>query len=1027
MDLKLNQKIYGFTLKSREALPEINGEAYTFVHDKSKALLLYLKNDDVNKAFSIAFKTPPANDTGVFHILEHSVLCGSKKFPVKEPFVNLLKSSMQTFLNAMTFPDKTLYPVATTNERDLINLADVYLDAVLHPLIYQKPTIFQQEGWHFECLNNTQGAHTNACTNPHTDPCTNPCSLTLNGVVYNEMKGALSDPNSALYSALQAQLFPDTSYRFEAGGTPAAIPHLTYEQFLEEHKHHYRLHNSYIVLYGDLSIDAMLAFLDEAYLSPASEEERARDIAYAKGVTHDNTCDVVAGAMHTTADDRKKQRVDGACEYMPRKLDLQAPVKALGVRKTMVFAPEHACMALGYVIGTANERRRIMATDILLDALAGSNEAPLRRAILDAGIAGDVQAYVADSLLQPFAVIHLRGLVQSAAPRFRPLVHDTLYALAEGELDHSLIEASLSRAEFVMREGDFGIAPGVVLSMAALSGWLYDNNNATLYLHYEQDFAFLRQEIAKGYFEELIRSVFLENSHMAEVELVPAEKDENNAEAKFLHEVCTQMTPGDFKRIEQDVLHLRRQQEKPDSPEALKTLPHLHLEDISTPPKEAPYIAVEGTPFACLYHRVATHGIVYVYRYFDIRRFSLEDLGYLGLLRLVLGKLDTATHTASKLDTLINATLGDLSFFIDVYEDAKDADGFCPQFVVGASALSKCAHHLGALPREIMLTTDFSDTDKIKDILQQCRIGMEEGFSSAGHSAAMMRVASYYSPAAVIREKTSGVDFYRFLRKTLNSFDANAHNIAERLSEIAHTLFVDNAQTISLAGTKEDLEKFWESGAMLGRTGSETQRLCTKVPTIRNEAFIVPTDVCFTALGFDRRANHIPYLGTWQLAARILSFDYLWNEVRVVGGAYGTGFQAARTGNTRFYSFRDPHLDETLKRFEGAVPWLAAFNPSQSEMEDYIISSVAGFDAPLTARALIRRQDSDWFSKCSVLERLRIRSEIINARADDVRALSPHIAAGLQTHATCVFGNKDIIKSTSHTFRVIDLLGERPD
>ena len=468
MNLEQGQELHGFTVLTAEPLPETDGDAYTLSHPASGAKLLYLRNDDRNKAFSIAFRTPPADDTGVFHILEHSVLCGSEKFPVKEPFVNLLKTSMQTFLNAMTFGDKTLYPVASTNDQDLMNLADVYMDAVLHPDIYRKRQVFEQEGWHLEVADAEEG---------ETDAGRR---LTYNGVVYNEMKGALSDPTSVLYDQLQASLFPDTPYAFESGGTPEAIPTLTYEHYLEEHERHYRLDNSYIVLYGNLDLDRMLAFLDERYLTPVAAEQAKR---------------------------REQRAAQGLAELSPRTLPVQEPVRALGVRREMATAPDNACMGLAWVIGHVRERTRIVAADILLDAIAGSNEAPLKRALLDSGIAGDVQSYLADSVQQPFAVLQVRDLGENAAQRLRPTVEAELKRLAAGGLDHALVEASISRAEFVMRERDFGMADGVALAMTSLCGWLYDDDLATAYLRYEDDFAYLRRALDQGYFEDLIREV----------------------------------------------------------------------------------------------------------------------------------------------------------------------------------------------------------------------------------------------------------------------------------------------------------------------------------------------------------------------------------------------------------------------------------------------------------------------------------------------------------------------------------------
>lgn len=982
MDLTINQKLHGFTVLTSEELPEIDGTAFALSHDQSGAKLLYLKNDDVNKAFSIAFRTLPADDTGVFHILEHSVLCGSDKFPVKEPFVNLLKSSMQTFLNAMTFPDKTVYPVASTNDQDLLNLTDVYLDAVLRPMIYRKRAIFEQEGWHYELSVDGEDPTVGSTANTG-----NPPRLTLNGVVYNEMKGALSDPNSVLYDELQAALFPDTAYRFESGGTPRAIPDLTYERFLEEHARHYRLDNSYITLYGDLDLAGMLAFLDGNYLGPLAASEHPAE--------------------------------------NPREFALQKPVEKLGISKTMVTAPENACMGLGYIVGEARDHTRMVATDILLDVLMGSNEAPLKRALLDAKLSDDIQAFLADSLLQPFAVIQLKGLRTNAAERFRSTVERALSTILDEGIDPTLVEASLSRAEFVMREHEFGMADGVALAITGLSGWLYGDDLATTYLRYEDTFAFLRESIADGYFEDLARSVFLENDHRAEVEIRPIDNDEETYEESRLKAVEATLDSSDLTHIAEKEAELRRLQTEPDSPEALATLPTLGVAEIADAPPEPEYGLVADTSVPCLRHQIPSRGISFVYRYFDLSRLSFEDLPYASILGLVLGKLATASHTASELDTLINGRLGNLSFFTEIYEDDRDPLAFMPKFVVSSSALSENVDALSDIPNEVMFTSDFTDTDKIRDILQQRRIGMEQRFSAAGHSSAMMRVASYYLPAGVLREQLGNVDFYRFVKDLLTNYDDRSAALSERLADIARRLFTDDGLTVSFTGPDADFSRFLMSGGgAVDRTETSASTLVVPKPLVRNEAFIVPTDVCYAAQGFDRRAAGTPYSGTWQVAARALSYDYLWNEVRVKGGAYGAGFQAARTGAMRFYSYRDPHLDETLARFAGTPSWLESFSPAQDEMEGYIVSTVAGFDTPLKARALTRRQDSDFFGKRTRESRLTTRDEMMATDVAGLRALAPTLAETLRRQAICVFGNRDILENASTALEKVDLLND---
>ncbi len=991
INLTLDQVVEGFKICSHEYIPEIEGDAYTLLHLKSGARLLYLKNEDVNKTFSITFKTPPQDDTGVFHILEHSVLCGSEKFPVKEPFVNLLKSSMQTFLNAMTFPDKTMYPVASTNEQDLLNLMDVYLDAVLHPMIYKKRTIFEQEGWHYELASNTEEESDN------TDETASCPELTINGVVYNEMKGALSDPNSVLYLSLQSALFPDTTYNFESGGTPRAIPDLTYEQFLESHAQHYRLDNSYLTLYGNLDIEKMLKFLSNAYLNPVAEEEEKR---------------------------AQKRTDEGKSALTPHLITKQQPLRNLNIQKTMATAPENACMALGYVIGDASDRTRMVAADILIDAIAGSNEAPLKRALLNADFCDDASSFLADSLLQPFAVIQLRGIRKNAAKHFLPLVKDTLHSLAHGQLDHDLIEASLSRAEFVMREQDFGMADGVALSMAALSGWLYDDSLATTYLKYEEDFAYLRQVLNEGYFEELIKSIFLSSNHMAQVEIIPIDANDDPFEAERLTSCAARMTKHDFTQVKQKQAALRQHQEQPDLPEALLTLPRLSISDIGPAPKEPPYEACPLNPIPSIRHHATTRGITYTYRYFDLSHFDFDDLPYLQVLSLMLGKLATAHHSASELDTLTNGKLGSLTFFIEVYEDEYDFHKVTPRFTVGASALAENMAYLLDLPREIMLTTDFSDTSKIKDTLQQRRIGLEQSFASSGHANAMSRLASYYQSAGVVRQKIGGIDFYRFLKDLLANFDQQAGMLSSKLTSLAERLFVDNTMRVSFTGSDDTYTQFWNSGAMLNRTGNITPRLVIPQPTPLNEAFIVPSDVCYVAQGSDRRLFNSPYTGAWRVVSRALSYDYLWNEIRVKGGAYGAGFGTTRTGNARFYSYRDPNLDETIKRFTAASDWLSNFTPSQSDLEGYIVSTVSSLDAPSKTRTLIRYQDGEWLTGRDPSSRLQSRKEMMEVTAADFPRFAKPLKEILEANTVCVFGSKEIIESSQRRFAIVDLLGE---
>ena len=990
MEFEVNTKAHGFTIVSREELPEIDGEAIVGIHGESGARLLYLKNEDNNKSFAIGFRTPPQDDTGVFHILEHSVLCGSRRFPVKEPFVDLLKGSMQTFLNAMTFSDKTLYPVASTNEQDLFNLMDVYLDAVFHPRIYEKPAIFQQEGWHYELVAAGDGA---------ADPAgldASQTALVHNGVVFNEMKGALSDSSQVLYDELQKALFPGTCYAYESGGTPESIPTLCYEAFLDEHRRHYRTDNSYVILYGNLDADRAMAFLDERYLAPVAAEQREAD---------------------------RERIAQGLEPLRPREIMRAEPSRAGYASKTMDTAPENAVAACGYVIGDSSDRIRVMAADIMLDALFGSNEAPLKRALLDAGVAHDVNAFVSEAVLQPFAVVQVSMPAEGAGAELEATIADAVRALLEEGIDKELLEAALAHTEFVMREHDLGYADGVANAIMSLSGWLYDEGAPVDYLRYESACAQLRSELDGNYFERLCEELFCANDHTASFEIVPAPGRSDDAWPERLAAMNRELSAEGRARIVAEEAELRKMQEAPDSPEAVATLPRLGVADIGDAPDYPAFYFDESAPIPCLRHEVPTHGIAYAYRYYDAVRMSFEDLPYLSILALTLGKLGTAHHSAAEIDTLAQGKLGNLDFFMEVNDDEDDPETFSLHFVVSSSALSGNVDWLAALPREVLVETDFSDTSKILDALKQHKIDMEQAFANTGHSRAAIRCRSYYSKSAIVTETTTNVDFYRFLCELVEHFDERAEALAARLQETAARLFCDDGCLLSFAGNDGDYRRFWECGPLTGREGGLATRLVVPDPVVRNEAFIVPSDVCFAVTGWDRRLLGIERNGSWAVTSQVLSLDYLWNEVRVKGGAYGGGFAVMRMGTARFYSYRDPHLDETLARFDGTSSWLSEFDPSAEDLEGYIVASVAKLDAPVKPRRIVRRQISEHLTGFTPEKRRLNRQQIIGTDAEAIRAHAADVRRILDQRAMCVFGNREIIESSTAGFEVITLVG----
>lgn len=984
----------GFTVTHVETIDELDANAYVLFHHASGARLLYLACDDENKAFSIGFKTPPANSTGVFHILEHSVLDGSEKFPLKEPFVELIKGSMQTFLNAMTYPDKTVYPVASTNEQDLLNLMDVYMDAVLNPAIYTKRAIFEQEGWHYE-LDVPEGK-------PLTEG-----TLRYNGVVFNEMKGALSDPMSVLDDAVGAALFPDTAYAFESGGDPRAIPELTYEEFLDTHARHYNLANSYLTLYGDFAdVRRELAFLDERYLS--QENAAGRRIAAERAV----------GASPAA--------------LAPNPLAMQEPTVCDYKRVEMQTTPENALVGMGYVIGQALDTFRTVAADVLFDAILGSNEAPVKKAIIAAGLGGNVTSYTSSACQQPYELIILQNARPQAAQEFRNVIEDTCRDLVEHGVPRDRLEAVISSNEYALRQRDYGMSDGVVLACEALSTWLYDDDAATDALKYADTYAALREALDGPFFEDLLRELVLESNHCALVELVPvgagagegAEAGPADTEAAKLAKIKASMSTAELQAILDDVAELRRQQEAEDAPEDRAKLPRLHVEDIGDARPDPACTLDDAAPIPCLRHSIPTRRLAYALTYFDLTHVSYAELPYVKVLCRLMQQLPTAQHTAAELDSFIGSNLGFLTFTTEVFQQPNWKLAR-PVLLVSAGALSEKIDALASIPREVWAETIFEDTDRMRDVLTQLKIGMEQTFITAGHQAALGRALSYVSPAAVISEQLGGVDFYRFLRDLLDHFDERTGELCDKLRELQQRIFTSTGTVASFTGSDEDYARYWAAAGTLGlapRT-APAKELYVPMPEDKHEAFVIPSDVCYLGQSTDPRALGIATDGSWGVAANALSYGYLWNEIRVKGGAYGCGFRAAADRQLAFYTYRDPAIDPSIDRIAGAGAWLGELDTDRDTFEGYIVSTVSGNDAPVKPYALTKRLNGAYFSKRTPGYREQLRSEMLATAPDRLRELGTDVAQVAEKAPRCVFGGREIIEASKAGWNVVDLLG----
>lgn len=987
----------GFIVTHVETIEELDADAYVLFHHASGTRLLYLACDDENKAFSIGFKTPPANSTGVFHILEHSVLDGSEKFPLKEPFVELIKGSMQTFLNAMTYPDKTVYPVASTNEQDLLNLMDVYMDAVLNPAIYTKRAIFEQEGWHYE-LDVPEGK-------PLTES-----TLRYNGVVFNEMKGALSDPMSVLDDAVGAALFPDTAYAFESGGDPRAIPDLTYEEFLDTHARHYNLANSYLTLYGDFAdVRRELAFLDERYLS--QENAAGRRIAAERA----------AGASPAA--------------LAPNPLAMQEPTVCDYKRVEMQTTPENALVGMGYVIGQALDTFRTVAADVLFDAILGSNEAPVKKAIIAAGLGGNVTSYTSSACQQPYELIILQNARPQAAQEFRNVIEDTCRDLVEHGVPRDRLEAVISSNEYALRQRDYGMSDGVVLACEALSTWLYDDDAATDALKYADTYAALREALDGPFFEDLLRELVLESNHCALVELVPVgagagegaeagPADAADTEAAKLAIIKASMSTAELQAILDDVAELRRQQEAEDAPKDRAKLPRLHVEDIGDARPDPACTLDNAAPIPCLRHSIPTRRLAYALTYFDLTHVSYAELPYVKVLCRLMQQLPTAQHTAAELDSFIGSNLGFLTFTTEVFQQPNWKLAR-PVLLVSAGALSEKIDALASIPREVWAETIFEDTDRMRDVLTQLKIGMEQTFITAGHQAALGRALSYVSPAAVISEQLGGVDFYRFLRDLLDHFDERTGELCDKLRELQQRIFTSTGTVASFTGSDEDYARYWAAAGTLGLTTrtAPAKELYVPMPEDKHEAFVIPSDVCYLGQSTDPRALGIATDGSWGVAANALSYGYLWNEIRVKGGAYGCGFRAAADRQLAFYTYRDPAIDPSIDRIAGAGAWLGELDTDRDTFEGYIVSTVSSNDAPVKPYALTKRLNGAYFSKRTPGYREQLRSEMLATTPKRLRELGSDVAQVAEKAPRCVFGGREIIEASTAGWNVVDLLG----
>ena len=959
-----NDVLHGFIVKYVQELPELKATLYRMEYQKNGADLVWLEREDDNKTFSISFKTIPQDDTGVFHILEHSVLCGSDKYPVREPFVELIKSSLQTFLNAMTFGDKTMYPLSSRNDQDFLNLIDVYMDAVLHPLSINDPHAFRQEGWHYE-LDEPDG------------------ELRCNGVVYNEMKGAYGDADSVLGYALNRQLFPDNCYGCESGGYPAHITDLTYEDYQASHRRFYHPSNSYIFLDGKVDMDAVLAKLD-GFLCDYDRLEVDADIPMQDVVTPEEVC--VPYEIGEEEDPENK-----------------------------------VLLAKGWVHSTFDDQETSVALSVLSDVLCGNNESPLKKALVERELAEDVELQN-NGVQQQYVTLIVRNTSMEKAAQVWQTVEDTLRDQVENGLDHDRLNAVLNRYEFTVREKDYGSMPrGLVYAIMAMDSWLYGGDPAAA-LVYDDIFKALRAKIAGGGFEELLQRILLDNPHHAQVVLQPSQtlgKEKQEQERQRLAVIKAGWSEEETARVIEQFHALRERQERPDTPEALATLPTLRLSDISpTVSDKSPAVTtVDGV--TVLRPEVDTDGIAYLELMFSLQDLTLEELTKAGYLR-VMGDLATEHYSVNELQSEIEGCLGRFGVAATVTAKRGQTTECTPYLSVSVSVLESRIDDAVRIIDEVLNHTRFDDTRFIGQLLRQGRISSEQGIMNAGDSYAARRNAACFSAQGAVREAISGITSLRWLQRTDDCFATDGAAACAELAGFAARLFTRERLTLCIGGEVPDAKV----SALIGCLSSAPmgERVSYQPMEKGGRGYSIPAEVGYAARGGNLFAVGEQYSGTANVAAQMLTYDYLWNTIRVKGGAYGTRLSVQSDGDISITSYRDPSAAQSLQSFSGVGAALRAMCDSGESMDRYIISTIGEFQPVLTARRVTLQALMRYLNGITVEERQRIRTGILATTADDLRRFSEVLDRICETSNVCVIGSRDALDACGETLACVESL-----
>ena len=942
-----NKNLSGFAVKRATELKELDAVLYLMEHEKTGLELVWLRRDEENKTFGIAFETLPWDDTGVFHILEHSVLCGSDKYPVKEPFVELMKSSMNTFLNALTFQDKTMYPISSRNDKDFVNLMRVYLDAVFHPLIYSKPEIFYQEGWHDELDENGNASY--------------------KGVVFNEMKGAFASADRQVAGELNRLLFPESPYGFESGGDPAAIPNLTYEAFISSHRRFYAPSNAYVFLDGALDIENTLAILNDEYLCHYERTERMAPPAMQPAV----------------------------CGETEKEYEL-APGEALEGKMRLSF---------GKVIGTFADRETIIATQILSEVLCGSNQSPLSKAILSEGLAQEVNMGVNDGMLQPWLMLDMKNIKEENLPAVQNLITAKLEQLASEGLDHEQLEAVMANTEFKLRERDFGSYPqGLIFGFSALESWLYGGDPAAN-LEVGDLFVNMKAKMEQGYFEELIRSLLLNNPHSAKLVLRPsytAGQQRREAEQARLAAESAAWTEEERAAVAKRQEVLLAWQNSEDTPENLATIPQLSLADLPAEPERIPTeeMTVAGIPVVV--HPLNTSGIVYVSLYFDAESCTQEELSALSFACKLLGATDTKDTSAEQIINRTRLLCGDFRVNMTAVSLCGQPDQAAVKLCVSFSTLQGNVQKAVELVAEVLTRSRFTDAMTL-EILRQSKMQMFQRTVMGGHAAGIGRIAAQTSVSGVADECASGITYYQWLKAQEENWNFEALNA--NMQGLLERVINRKGLTVSVTGT-DAVEALVEG---IARALPEREVLPAVVLPpwgVKKEGIVIPADVSFAIAGGNVLCHGGAFSGHLQLASQIISLGYLWNVIRVQGGAYGAGMLARDTGLALCYSYRDPNGAASVEKYRSCGDFLRGFAGQVSDFTGFIIGAVANSSPLMTPKTKAQVADRHYFSRTTWEDRCRFRNQLLHTTADQLLSAADLVENLLKDGGLCIVGGQ---------------------